>query len=162
MSLVATKTGARSKVKTGGVITDTERKAKRTKADIIGQIDAAGANFVRLFFTDILGRLKGMTMTRSEIEDVLDQGQGFDGSSIEGFVRIEESDLMAIPDFRTFRILPWEVGGEKVAMMIADIEKPDGTPYEGDPRYILKRVVERIEERGWTAYLGPEIEYFYF
>ncbi|MBN4076556.1 type I glutamate--ammonia ligase [Gemmatimonas aurantiaca] len=146
----------------GGVISETDRKAKRTKADILAQIDEAGVHFVRIFFTDILGRLKGMTMTRSEIEDVLDQGQGFDGSSIEGFVRIEESDLMAIPDFRTFRILPWDVGGEKVAMMIADIQMPDGSPYEGDPRYVLRRTLKKIEAKGWTAYLGPEIEYFYF
>ncbi|HSG98477.1 MAG TPA: glutamine synthetase family protein [candidate division Zixibacteria bacterium] len=147
---------------TGGVIPETVRKAKRTKEEILAQIDQAGAKYVRIFFTDILGRMKGMSMTRSEMEDVLDQGQGFDGSSIEGFVRIEESDLMAIPDFRTFRILPWDVSGERVAMMIADIEKPDGTPYEGDPRYIMRRTVEKLEEKGWTAYLGPELEYFYF
>ena len=148
--------------KTGGVIPESERKANRSKEDILRMIDDNGVHYIRLFFTDILGRLKGMSITRSEIEAVLDEGQGFDGSSIEGFVRIEESDLMAIPDRRTFRILPWEVGGEKVAMMICDIQKTDGTPYEGDPRHILSRVVQKLEAKGWTAYLGPEIEYFYF
>jgi len=146
----------------GGVIPETERKMKRTKEDILRQIDAAGVRYVRLLMTDVLGRLKGMAITRSEIEDVLSQGQGFDGSSIEGFVRIEESDLMAIPDYRTFRVLPWEIGGEKVAIMICDIQKPDGNAYEGDPRHVLRRMVEKIESKGWTAFLGPEIEYFYF
>ncbi len=148
--------------RTGGVISESQRNAKRTKADIMAMIDEAGVHFVRIFFTDILGRLKGMSITRSEIEDVLEQGQGFDGSSIEGFVRIEESDLMAIPDLRTFRILPWDIGGEKVAMMIADIQMPDGTPYGGDPRYVLRRALKRLEDKGWTGYLGPEIEYFCF
>lgn len=125
-------------------------------------IDDADVHYVRLNFTDILGRLKGMSITRSEIETVLERGQAFDGSSIEGFVRIEESDLMAIPDLRTFRVIPWEIGGEKTAMMFCDIQLPDGKPYDGDPRWVLQKVLQKYAKKGWTAYLGPEIEFFYF
>jgi glutamine synthetase len=134
----------------------------KTKEEVLRRIDEAGVKFIRLCFTDILGRLKGMAMTRSEIAEVLEYGQGFDGSSVEGFVRIEESDLMAVPDVRSFRILPWLVGGEKVAMMFCDIETPDSKPYPGDPRYILKRMLEKIKDRHWTYHTGPEMEYFYF
>jgi glutamine synthetase len=134
----------------------------KTKEEVLRRIDEAGVKFVRLCFTDILGRLKGMAMTRSEIAEVLEYGQGFDGSSVEGFVRIEESDLMAVPDVRSFRILPWLVGGEKVALMFCDIETPDGKPYPGDPRYVLKQTLEKIREKRWTYYTGPEMEYFYF
>lgn len=125
-------------------------------------IDDADVHYVRLNFTDILGRLKGMSITRSEIETVLERGQAFDGSSIEGFVRIEESDLMAIPDLRTFRVIPWEIGGEKTAMMFCDIQMPDGKPYDGDPRWMLQKILSKFAKKGWTAYLGPEIEFFYF
>ena len=125
-------------------------------------IDESGVRYIRLCFTDILGSMKGMTITRPEIEQVLNEGQGFDGSSVEGFARIDESDLMAIPDPVTFRIIPWEVSGEKVAMLFCDIQNPDGTPYAGDPRYVLKRTLQKIKDKGWTFYVGPEIEYFYF
>lgn len=134
----------------------------RTREDVLRLIDEAGVRYIRLCFTDILGKIKGMTITRPEIEQVLDEGQGFDGSSIEGFARIDESDLMAIPDPLTFRIIPWEISGEKVAMLFCDIQNPDGTPYDGDPRWILKRTLKKLESRGWTFYVGPEIEYFYF
>jgi glutamine synthetase len=134
----------------------------KTKEDILRLIDEAGVRYIRLCFTDILGKIKGMTITRPEIEQVLDEGQGFDGSSIEGFARIDESDLMAIPDTRTFRIIPWEISGEKVAMIFCDIQNPDGTPYDGDPRGVLKRMVDKLSDKGWTYYVGPEIEYFYF
>ncbi len=134
----------------------------RTKEDVLRLIDEAGVRYIRLCFTDILGKIKGMSITRSEIEQVLAEGQGFDGSSVEGFARIEESDLMANPDPVTFRILPWDVSGEKVAMMFCDITNPDGTPYEGDPRWILKRNLMKIADKGWTFYVGPEMEFFYF
>ncbi len=134
----------------------------RTREDVMRLIDEAGVRYIRLCFTDILGRIKGMSITRSEIEQVLDEGQGFDGSSVEGFARIEESDLMALPDPLTFRIIPWEISGEKVAIMFCDITHPDGTPYEGDPRWVLKKSLATLEDKGWTFYVGPEIEYFYF
>jgi glutamine synthetase len=134
----------------------------RTKEEVLGLIDENQVKYVRLWFTDILGQLKGMSITRGEIEHVLEDGQGFDGSSIEGFVRIEESDMVAIPDLNTFKIFPWLIGGEKVALMFCDIHNSDGTPYAGDPRYVLKRNLERLEKNGQTLYLGPEMEYFYF
>ncbi len=134
----------------------------KTKEDILRMIDEAGVRYIRLCFTDILGQIKGMSITRSEIEQVMDEGQGFDGSSVEGFARIEESDLMAMPDPRTFRIIPWEIAGERVAMMFCDITYPDGTPYDGDPRWALKRNLQKLEDKGWTCFIGPELEYFYF
>jgi glutamine synthetase len=134
----------------------------KSKEDVLRLIDEAGVRYIRLCFTDILGKMKGMSITRDEIEQVLSEGQGFDGSSIEGFARIEESDLMAMPDPVTFRIIPWEIAGEKVAQMFCDIQSPDGTPYGGDPRWVLKRALTKIADRGWKFYIGPEIEYFYF
>ncbi|MCP4631393.1 MAG: glutamine synthetase [candidate division Zixibacteria bacterium] len=133
-----------------------------SKEDILRLIEENDVRYIRLWFTDILGRLKGMSITKSEIANVLEEGQGFDGSSIEGFVRIEESDLMAIPELSTFRIFPWAIGGEKVALLFCDIQTPDGRPYEGDPRYVMKRAVEKLTKRGLVSYLGPELEYFYF
>ncbi|RKX21650.1 MAG: glutamine synthetase [Candidatus Zixiibacteriota bacterium] len=134
----------------------------KTREDVLRLIDEAGVRYIRLCFTDILGKIKGMTITRPEIEQVLEEGQGFDGSSIEGFARIDESDLMAIPDPLTFRIIPWEISGEKVAMLFCDIQHPDGRPYEGDPRWVLKKTIQKLTDKGWTYYVGPEIEYFYF
>ncbi len=133
-----------------------------SKEDVLRKIKDNDVRYIRLWFTDILGQLKGMTITLSEIENVLNDGQGFDGSSIEGFVRIEESDLMAWPDLDTFRIFPWDLGGEKVAMMFCDIKNPDGTPYDGDPRYCLRRTLKKATDQGLTFYVGPELEYFYF
>ena len=118
----------------------------KSKEDILRIISDSDVHYVRLNFTDILGRLKGIAITNSEVEAVLERGQGFDGSSIEGFVRIEESDLIAVPDLRTFRIMPWENGGQKTAMMFCDIQNPDGTPYEGDPRYVLRRMLAKLEK----------------
>jgi glutamine synthetase len=134
----------------------------KTREDVLRLIDEAGVRYIRLCLTDVLGKIKGMSITRSEIEQVLNEGQGFDGSSVEGFARIEESDLMAVPDPLTFRIIPWEISGEKVAMIFCDITHPDGTPYEGDPRWVLKRNLAKLQDKGWTFYVGPEIEYFYF
>jgi glutamine synthetase len=134
----------------------------KSKEDVLRLVDEAGVRYIRLCFTDILGKIKGMSIPRTELEQVLEEGQGFDGSSVEGFARIDESDLMAIADPLTFRVIPWEVGGEKVAMMFCDIQNPDGTPYDGDPRWVLKRQLEKIKAKNWTYYVGPELEYFYF
>ncbi|HCM68480.1 MAG TPA: glutamine synthetase [Candidatus Kerfeldbacteria bacterium] len=133
-----------------------------SSADVIAALDKEKVGYIRLLFTDVLGHMKGMTMTRSEIEGVLEEGQGFDGSSIQGYVRIEESDLMARPDISTFRIVPWDVSDEKVALMFCRIENPDGSPFEGDPRNTLDRMLARIAKDGWTFNCGPEIEFFYF
>jgi glutamine synthetase len=118
--------------------------------------------FVRLWFTDILGTLKSVAKTMSEMEEVLEEGAGFDGSSIEGFARIDESDMVAMPDPATFQILPWRPKEDGVARMFCDIQQPDGTPFEGDPRYVLRRQLKRAAELGFTFYVGPELEYFYF
>ena len=125
-------------------------------------LDDRGVKYIRLWFSDVLGVLRGMTIARAEIEDVFANGQGFDGSSIEGFVRIEESDLMAHPDLSTLTIFPWAINGQRIASIFCDIKTPHGEPYEGDPRYVLRRMVERVTAEGFTPYMGPEIEYFYF
>lgn len=119
--------------------------------------------FIRLWFTDILGFLKSFAITVKELELALDEGAGFDGSSIEGFVRIDESDMIAMPDTTTFQILPWSHSEiSAVARMFCDIQTPEGKPYDGDPRWVLKRNLKRAADLGYTFYVGPELEYFYF
>ena len=119
--------------------------------------------FIRLWFTDVLGFLKSFAITQDEFEGALYEGMGFDGSSIEGYARIEESDMMAMPDPSTFTILPFS-GGEDtvVARMFCDIQEPDGKPYCGDPRYALRQNLAKAKEMGYTLYVGPELEFFYF
>ncbi|MFW6150276.1 MAG: glutamine synthetase family protein [Chloroflexota bacterium] len=119
--------------------------------------------FIRLWFTDILGMLKSFAITVEELEEALEDGMGFDGSSIEGFARIDESDMIALPDPDTFQLLPWRPREHRaVARMFCDILRPGGEPFEGDPRYVLKRNLARAAEMGYTYYVGPELEYFYF
>lgn len=119
--------------------------------------------FIRLWFTDILGFLKSFAITIKELEVTLDEGAGFDGSSIEGFVRIDESDMMAIPDMNTWEILPWRHNEESaVARIFCDIQTPEGEPYDGDPRGVLRRNLKRAEDLGYKFYVGPELEFFYF
>ncbi len=119
--------------------------------------------FIRLWFTDVLGSLKSFAITLDELEGALQDGMGFDGSSIEGFARIEESDIMAHPDPSTFQLLPWRSRDKgSVARMICDIKRPDGTAYDGDPRHVLKRNLQKAARLGYTFYVGPELEYFYF
>jgi len=119
--------------------------------------------FIRLWFTDVLGFLKSFAITVEELELSLNEGQGFDGSSIQGFARIDESDMVAMPDPSTFALLPWRPKeGGAVARMFCDILQPDGTPYVGDPRYVLRRALQRAADLGFTYYVGPELEFFYF
>ncbi len=119
--------------------------------------------FIRLWFTDILGFLKSFAITISELEEAMEDGMGFDGSSIEGYARIDESDMMAMPDPSTFAILPWRPREHNaVGRMFCDIVKPGGEPYEKDPRFVLKKNLTRAAEKGYTYYVGPELEYFYF
>jgi glutamine synthetase len=118
--------------------------------------------FIRLWFTDILGFLKGFAITLDELEGAIEEGMGFDGSSIQGYARIDESDMIAKPDLKTFQILPWRPKEKSVARMFADIYEPDGTPYKGDPRWVLKRNLKKAQDLGYTFYVGPELEYFYF
>ncbi|MBN2287905.1 MAG: glutamine synthetase [Candidatus Glassbacteria bacterium] len=123
-----------------------------------------GVKFIRLWFTDMLGMLKSFAITVEELDDALDNGKVFDGSSIEGFTRVEESDMLAVPDPETFCVLPWRSSeaGMSVARMFCDICRPDGSPYEADPRQVLKRNLRRARQMGYTYYVGAELEYFYF
>ncbi len=137
--------------------------AKRTKQDILKLVKENDVKFMRLWFTDILGQVKSFAITDKELEGALENGMGFDGSSITGYQDIEESDMIAMPDPDTFAILPWRPSEKAVARMICNILNPDKTQYEGDPRYVLKRALERASKMGFDHfYLGPELEYFYF
>ena len=125
------------------------------KDDIIKQVQDKDVEFIRLWFTDLNGILKSFAITNEELENALDRGMGFDGSSITGFQDIEESDMIAMPDPEAFAILPWRMQGN-VGRMICDVLKPDGQPYEGDPRYVLKRALGKMKEMGFDHfYVGP-------
>ncbi|MBW1720789.1 MAG: glutamine synthetase [Deltaproteobacteria bacterium] len=134
----------------------------RTADDVLRVVKEKNVSFIQFWFTDVLGFLKSFSVTPSELEEGLSEGMGFDGSSIEGFARIQESDMIAMPDPTTFQLVPWRPSERPVARMFCDILKPDGTPYEGDPRYVFKRLLRKVAERGYTFYVGPELEYFYF
>jgi glutamine synthetase len=134
-----------------------------SRKQVLTRIDKDGIEFVLLWFTDIEGHLKSFAVTPSEIGDALDDGMGFDGSSITGFNAIEESDMVAIPDPETFQLMPWKEGETKVARMICDVVTPDGKPYEGDPRHVLRRALDRMSSLGFDTFnVGPELEYFLF
>ncbi|MDQ2966866.1 MAG: glutamine synthetase family protein [Actinomycetota bacterium] len=148
-----------AQVETRNRATSSEESRKR----VLGRIEKDKIEFVLLWFTDIEGHLKSFAVTPSEIEAALDDGMGFDGSSITGFNAIEESDMVAIPDPETFQLMPWKEGETKVARMICDIVTPDGEPYEGDPRYVLRRALDRMASLGFDTFnVGPELEYFLF
>lgn len=134
----------------------------KDKQYVLKMVKERNVRFIRLWFTDILGFLKSFAITPSELEGALNEGMGFDGSSIEGFARIDESDMMAMPDPNTFALLPWRPKETPVARMFCDILEPDGTPYKGDPRWVLKRNLKKAADMGFTYYVGPELEYFYF
>lgn len=134
----------------------------QTIEDVLRTVRDKNVSFIQFWFTDILGLLKSFSVTPSELEEGMTEGMGFDGSSIEGFARIEESDMIAKPDPTTFQMIPWRTGDRPVARMFCDILQPDGTPYPGDPRYAFKRLLARAKDRGYTFYVGPELEYFYF
>jgi len=134
-----------------------------TKEEILKLVKDNDVEFIRLWFTDINGILKSFAIGKDELEGALTQGMGFDGSSITGFQDIEESDMIAMPDPNTFAILPWRPQEKAVARMICDIYQPGGKPYEGDPRYVLKRMIAKMQKMGFDHYyVGPELEYFYF
>ncbi len=119
--------------------------------------------FIRLWFTDIQGILKSFAITVEELEGAMTEGMGFDGSSIQGFARIDESDMVALPDPDTFQLLPWRPREHNaVARMFCDVLRPGGEPFEGDPRFVLKRNLKRAADLGYTFYVGPELEFFYF
>lgn len=136
--------------------------SKYTKKDIIRLVEEEDVEFIRLQFTDMFGTLKNVAITRTQLEKALDNQCMFDGSSIEGFVRIEESDMYLHPDLDTFAIFPWRPQQGKVARVICDVYRMTGEPFEGDPRYVLKKVVKEAEELGYTLNVGPECEFFLF
>ncbi len=130
--------------------------------EVMKIVKEKNVSFIQFWFTDVLGFLKSFAVRPSELEEGLTEGMGFDGSSIEGFARIEESDMIAKPDPSTFQMVAWRQGERPVARMFCDILNPDGTPYEGDPRYVLRRLLKQVYEKGFTFYVGPELEFFTF
>jgi len=137
--------------------------ALKTKKDVLKVVKQRNIKFIKLWFTDVLGFQKGISITRRELAKAMEDGMGFDGSSIEGFARIEESDMVAMPDPSTFQLIPWRAKKDGLsARMFCDILKPNGRPFEGDPRYVLKKNVKKAKDMGLTYYIGPELEYFYF
>ena len=140
----------------------TKSKAE-AKEYILKKAKEQDVKFIKLWFTDILGMLKSFDITVEELEGALEEGMGFDGSSIEGFARIDESDMVASPDPDTWRLLPWRPREHHAeARMFCDILMPGGQPFEGDPRYVLKKNLKKAADLGFTYYVGPELEYFYF
>jgi glutamine synthetase len=146
-----------AQVETSGRATSSPEERKR----VLDEVRDNDVKYVHLWFTDIEGHLKSFSITLAELEGALDDGMGFDGSSITGFNAIEESDMVAIPDPRTFQLMP--NGGTAIGRMICDVVTPDGEPYEGDPRNVLRRALERMESLGFDTFnVGPELEYFLF
>jgi glutamine synthetase len=140
-----------------------EERNNEGKEYVLKMAKEHDVKFIWMWFTDILGILKSFAITVEELEGALDEGMGFDGSSIEGFARIDESDMVALPDPDTFRLVPWRPREHHaVARMFCDVLRPGGQPFEGDPRYVLKRNLKRAADMGYTFYVGPELEYFYF
>jgi glutamine synthetase len=141
----------------------TAAQTRTSKNEILAQVEDQDIQFIRLWFTDILGQLKSFAVGKDELEGALEEGMGFDGSSITGFNPIEESDMIAMPDPDTFAVLPWRPQEKAVARMFCDVLVPGGQPYEGDSRFVMRRALERAASMGFdNYYLGPELEYFYF
>lgn len=135
---------------------------EQAKEYVLTTVRENDVKFIRLWFTDILGALKGFVITTQELEEALEQGVGFDGSAIEGFARVDENDMVAMPDPSTFRILPWRPRENAVARMICDVVTPSWEPFQGDSRFVLKRNLSKAADMGFTYYVGPELEFFYF
>ncbi len=132
------------------------------KAYVLRTVEERGVRLIRLWFTDVVGQMKSFAISPAELESAFDEGMQFDGSAIDGFSRIQESDVLAKPDAGTFELLPWGQTDETAARMFCDITNLDGTPFEGDPRHVLKRNLDRARERGFSFYVAPEMEFFYF
>ena len=129
---------------------------------VLRTVEERAIRFVQLWFTDVLGTAKTLSITPAELENALEEGMIFDGSAIDGFSRVQESDVLARPDPMTFQLLPWDPGDAPVARVFCDISNLDGTPFEGCPRHALRRTLDRAREQGFTFFAAPEIEYFYF
>jgi glutamine synthetase len=129
---------------------------------VLRTVEERDIGFVRLWFTDVLGKLKSVAVTSSELEGAFREGIGFDGSAVDGFARIQESDMLAVPDASTFQVLPWRADAPGVGRMFCDIRTPQGEPFGADPRHVLRRALERAQNMGYTFYLHPEMEFFLF
>jgi glutamine synthetase len=129
---------------------------------VLRTVEERDVRFIRLWFTDVLGFLKSVAITAAELENAFTEGIGFDGSSIDGFARVQEADMLAVPDAGTFQVLPWRPESQGVARMFCDILTPDGQPFAADPRHVLKRTLERAADMGFTFYVHPEMEFFLF
>jgi len=136
--------------------------SKYSKEDILRMVDEEDVGFIRLQFTDVFGTVKNIAVTAGQLEQALNNECSFDGSGIDGFVRIEEDDMYLYPDLDSFEIFPWRPQTGKVARLICDIHKCDGTPFEGDSRYILKRVIREAAKMGIYPYIAPECEFCLF
>src|ERR1700709_485688 len=123
-----------------------------TTADVLAFVRESGVRFIRLWFTDILGQLKSFSINSQDLEGAFEAGMGFDGSSITGFNAIEESDMVALPDPTTFAILPWRPEEQGVGRLFCDVRTPERTPYEGDPRHVLRRALDRMEQMGFDKF----------
>jgi glutamine synthetase len=129
---------------------------------VLRSVEERKVRLIRLWFTDVLGQLKSFAISPAELENALVEGMTFDGSSIDGFSRVYESDVLAMPDTSTFEVLPWAASGEAEARIFCDICNLDGTPFDGDPRQVLRRNLQRAQNLGFSFYVAPEIEFFYF
>lgn len=138
------------------------KKAAEAREQVLRQIREQNVKFIRMWFSDILGFLKSFSVRVEEMDRAFTDGLGFDGSSVEGFVRIDESDMIARPDPTTYSIIPWRPMDHATGKMFCDIHWPDGRPFEGDPRHVLKQNLERATRMGFTCNVGPELEFFYF
>src|SRR5579862_515443 len=135
---------------------------ERQQDYVLRTVEERGVRFVQMWFTDVLGTPKSFQITPAELENALEEGMTFDGSTIDGFSRVQESDVLAMPDAKTFQLLPYMADGEPVARVVCDVVNLDGTPFEGDPRHVLRRSLERARQLGFSFFVAPELEYFYF
>jgi glutamine synthetase len=135
---------------------------ERRQDYVLRTVEERGIRFVQLWFTDVLGVPKSFTITPAELETALEEGMTFDGSAIDGFSRVQESDVLAFPVAETFQVLPYLGDGAPVARVVCDVKNLDETPFEGDPRYVLRRALGRAQDMGFTFWAAPELEYFYF
>lgn len=147
---------------TGIKIPKTAKIVKTAIKEVLKKVNSYAVKTIQLWFVDILGILKCVSITKGELKEALEHGKGFDGSSVTGFAEAEESDIIAQPDPTTFKILPWTMETNPTARMFCNILNPDRSPYPGDPRYVLKRAIGRAKKLGLNYYIGTEIEYFYF
>jgi glutamine synthetase len=135
---------------------------ERQQDYVLRTVEERGVRFIQMWFTDVLGTPKSFQITPAELENALEEGMTFDGSTIDGFSRVQESDVLAMPDAKTFQLLPYLTDGAPVARVVCDVVNLDGTPFEGDPRHVLRRALERARGLGFSFFVAPELEYFYF